>query len=742
MKLYRIVILVSLMLFFIGEKTHGQDTLSIDALMSMSFDDLLSIKVISSSMKEENSNEAFSNITVITKEMIEERGYQTLVEICEDLPGFDFMLFNDGTGEYPTSNLNRGTGSVGNTKILIMVDGIVQNNISFNWSLLWTYENLLNDIERIEVIEGPGSALYGAQAYSGIIHFITRSKFTGLEIKTFYGSNFTRGIDLFAGTNFKNDVNLTFAFHNYVSDGDGGDRYDPGGYFHNNKYPETILKDYDENGNYVTNVQNPKGGELIPDGFNDWQNSYSARIKLTMKNTEIGAFYWNSKNGSGSYVPGYEYNVTAPDFQSHKNGYHAYIKNNLEFSDKISLESNIVARSTNVLPVTGLIYHYRFPNMTKNYVAYSFQTYLEERLFINLSNKTDLLFGIKAMTSYKSNRVVSLDYFPNNISSTQSSWEIANSGGGLGVTKHVPMQTIYEFAAYGLWTNKWSTWLSSSIGLRYDYSSEYGHIVNPRLGLIYMPFDNAGIKLLYGSAFKQPSFFELNSEFRGNPDIEPEKVQTYEIELYSSFYNKKAYLRANIFYSVMKDFIDLVPDSTMPSGERFENLDRLKVSGVSVYANYQFNSHIKFYSNYMFILGKLADSVDWEQIPQTAKHKINAGINLKILKEKLIVDCRVNWVGKRKAQTTNYWLIKYENGYAPSYTKVNLTVTYRFLKKFSAQFIIKNLLNEQFYGVGRESGSGMVDDYDYQTNPNPSGFIPAYHPQPGRTFLVTLKYSL
>lgn len=49
-------------------------------------------------------------------------------------------------------SMNRGIGDVGNSEILVMVDGIVQNSISFNWSLLWTNENMLIDVERIKII--------------------------------------------------------------------------------------------------------------------------------------------------------------------------------------------------------------------------------------------------------------------------------------------------------------------------------------------------------------------------------------------------------------------------------------------------------------------------------------------------------------------------------------------------------------------------------------------------------------
>jgi outer membrane receptor protein involved in Fe transport len=87
---------------------------------------------------------------------------------------------------------------------------------------------------------------------------------------------------------------------------------------------------------------------------------------------------------------------------------------------------------------------------------------------------------------------------------------------------------------------------------------------------------------------------------------------------------------------------------------------------------------------------------------------------------------------------------EHEAGFAPGYTVANLSVTLnRWLARFHLvpQLVIKNLFDEDYYGLGRQSGSSNIADYDPATNPNPAGFIPPYHPQPGRTFLVNLTYT-
>lgn len=708
----------------------------------LSLSGLKELHVVSASRVEESLEDAAANITIISRQEIQERGYQTLVEVCEDLPGFDFFVFNDGGGEYPTYNMHRGIGSVGNTKILIMVDGIVQNNISFNWSQLWTYENMFMDLERIEVIAGPSSALYGGQAVSGVINFITRNNFNGVEAKSSFGSNFTRGFDIFAGHTFENQTNISLSLHKYNTEGDMGNRYDPGGYFHNISYPMYVLQDYDDEGYYVENALHPKGGQEIPGGFQNWNNSYSIRAKLNTKNFELGMYYWDKNGGSGSYENGYEYNVMDKDYQTHMNGYHIYAKNKLRISKKLELHSDLVFRSTNVLPTTGFKYHYRFPNLTKNYVAYAYQAYIEEMAVYKINYKSSILFGLKYTNNYKSDRVVSLGYFPENTSSTESSWMYANSGLGLNIQQHYPFEIVPEVALYGLWNFTPGTKFKFSMGLRYDQSAEIGQIIAPRLNTIYHINSKNSLKFMLGNAFKQPSFFELNDEFRGNPDLISEQITTYELEYNSEVFDALINYKMNVFFSDIRHLISIVSDTSLFYGQQFRNVSDSYISGFVLDLRVSPHQQIKFYSNYIFMLGKKEGESSWKQIETTAMHKLNMGVNWHLFNNKLTIDARANIVGKRKAQESNVWLHKYEEGYAPSYTKINLTVSYRFLEAFTAQLIINNLLSEQYYGVGRESGSAMVDNYHYIDNINPAGFIPAYHPQPGRSFLLNLIFKL
>jgi len=89
---------------------------------------------------------------------------------------------------------------------------------------------------------------------------------------------------------------------------------------------------------------------------------------------------------------------------------------------------------------------------------------------------------------------------------------------------HAFAQDVYAFAPNWEFT----------AGLRYDHYSDFSSTLNPRLALVWQPFSNLTTKLLYGQAFRSPSFIELYSKnnlvvFMGNPKLEPESIHTTEL---------------------------------------------------------------------------------------------------------------------------------------------------------------------------------------------------------------------
>lgn len=127
-------------------------------------------QVVSVSKTSESLREAPATVVVITGDEIARRGYLDLEQLLHDLPGFDIARLN---GAYYSSVYQRGYLSSDNDRLLLLIDGVEQNELSGGAAYI-SRQYSLSDIDRIEVIYGPASTMYGANAYTGVISIVTR----------------------------------------------------------------------------------------------------------------------------------------------------------------------------------------------------------------------------------------------------------------------------------------------------------------------------------------------------------------------------------------------------------------------------------------------------------------------------------------------------------------------------------------------------------------------------------------
>ena len=114
--------------------------------------------------------EAPATVIVVTAEQIRRRGYLDLEAVIHDLPGFDISRSNG----YSYSNLyQRGFRSDTTNRTLFLVDGVEQNDLHSNTAHI-SRQFPLSNIDRVEVVYGPASTMYGANAFLGVINVITK----------------------------------------------------------------------------------------------------------------------------------------------------------------------------------------------------------------------------------------------------------------------------------------------------------------------------------------------------------------------------------------------------------------------------------------------------------------------------------------------------------------------------------------------------------------------------------------
>ena len=191
-------------------------SLSDDELFELSLEDLINIKITTASKKAQNINEAPAAIYVITKEDLRMYGSNNIGEALRMVPGIDIVQGGDQNYEVSARGISRTQYNTSN-KILWLVNGRSVYNDAFGGVRIQSIPVSIDDIERIEVIRGAGSSLYGANAFQGIVNIITKNPEDqkGFFAKVAYGNlNQTNTNLRFGGGSGKLSYKATFGYDN------------------------------------------------------------------------------------------------------------------------------------------------------------------------------------------------------------------------------------------------------------------------------------------------------------------------------------------------------------------------------------------------------------------------------------------------------------------------------------------------------------------------------------------------
>lgn len=291
-------------------------------------------KVAIVSKKEERVQDAPATIYVVGEKEIKERGYLFLHDLLRDLPGIDFI--ND-LGTYGMMALQRGIDTPENNKTLIFIDGVLTNNPSQGVSYM-SYQFALHNVKRVEVLWGPASALYGANAFAGIINIVTKTAddleaegrlghaSIGTLIPKMSVNASPAGIymDFFAGGKMwedKDAARITAAGH-YIRSDSGPDyarrhQVMPGA---------AALTEY-----------------YIPDNAMPILGSYNAQLRIDYKNLILGARAWKILSKQGGFAT---YNWSATDLAYWGFvGQEAYAKYTHRFNQTFSTFTQVAFRA-------------------------------------------------------------------------------------------------------------------------------------------------------------------------------------------------------------------------------------------------------------------------------------------------------------------------------------------------------------------------------------------------------------
>jgi outer membrane receptor for ferrienterochelin and colicins len=499
-------------------------------LTDLSFDELASVKVATvygASKHDQLETEAPSSVSVVTADDIKQSGYRTLADIINGVRGF--YATSDRSYSYLGLRGFNRPGDYGG-RILITVDGHRLNDAIFDQAGVGT-EGLLDVdlIERIEVIRGPGSSLYGNNAFFGVINIITRRgrDFDGVEAsgayasydtysgRVSYGKRFEDGLELaLSGTYLDSEGHDRLFFPEFVRFNRGQAEHSDGSYA-GNAFASISYRDFSLEGGFVQRQK------MLPTAayfavFNDRRNEIlDERAFADLKFQHQFEQDWALS--ARLYYDHYRYEATIPL---------------PEFPYEDPLYPGLITLNRDLTGQESLGYEFQ--------VAKTF--FDQHRLTVGVEHRHDF----------------SLD---------QLNYDDGAVGAHVNARLTADTVGVYAQDEYSILPN-----LILNAGVRYDYFSSFGNTINPRAALIYSPLTNSTFKAIFGQAFRAPSAYELYYEAPGyssNPDLKPETIRSYEL-VYEQGLVQHLRLTASAFYNDIDDLITFQTDTT--GTETFGNL--------------------------------------------------------------------------------------------------------------------------------------------------------------------------
>jgi iron complex outermembrane receptor protein len=438
----------------------------------LSLEELANVEVYSASKHMQRTSEAPSSVTVITRDEIQKYGYRTLADILRSVRGF-YSSYDRADSFVGVRGIER-PGDY-NSHVLLLVDGHRLNDDVYDMALLGQEFPIdLDLVERVEIIRGPSSSLYGTGAFLAVINVITRKaqQLSGLEL-SFEPSSFGsyKGVGSYGGRYKGVDMVLSTSF--YTSQGQ-----------------DLFYREFDSpatNHGIAHNVD----GDQHQHGF----ASLSFR-GLTLQ----GAFSAYDKR-----IPTAYYGTVFNDPRTKETYNHDYADASYQHSvgEQWDLSARVYyGRSWFDFPTAF------GPGPPEGVSARGTWWGNELKLSRTLLKRHALSFGSEVRDNLKQNQIT------------------YTSAGDYSVDQ----RNSWIWAFYAQDEFAITHRLTLSAGLRYDHYYSFGGTTNPRLGLIYHGFQQTTFKLLYGTAFRAPDVFDIYPAglYESNPGLKPERIRSIE----------------------------------------------------------------------------------------------------------------------------------------------------------------------------------------------------------------------
>lgn len=566
---------ISLLILIVSSlRLSGQiDTAGVNRLFEMDLSDLMNQKVVTASKYSQNSAEAASSIGVITADEIKKYGYRTLGEALNSQRG---MYLSDDKNYIYLGSRGFSRPTDYNNRIVVMIDGHILNEVVYGSSFMGNEPGInLDNIERIEIIRGPGASVYGSGAMLNIINLIMKK---GADIN---GATVSAGIGSFG----KKDMSVTYGKKIKATDitisGTGGTSNGENYFFSEFNTPET---------NFGRSVGK------------DWEKYIGFQTSITNNNFKLSSSFSDRSKGipTGAFNTDLTGDVESTDKRFFvESSYRKQIKKNSSLLLRLYYDDY---RYSGSYPYGG---QDSFDASTGQWAGGEVQYYLEA------GKRNIITAGFECKYAFRNTYrewTPDTTYFNNN----------------------------FPFSFFSLYAQdqiRIVKNLNLTAGLRYDQYSVFGHDASPRLALVYKYSETSSVKLLYSEAYRIPNLYEAYyvsyNNHKTNANIKSERIRATEIA-WSHKITGDIFGNLSVYRFTVYNLIDQILDKNDGLTE-FLNIGRATGTGAEYELRYKnpVNSNQAFLN---FTLQRSVDNNSDKVLSNSPEFMVKSGVVLNVSK--------------------------------------------------------------------------------------------------------------
>jgi outer membrane receptor for ferrienterochelin and colicins len=601
---------------------------------------------------EQRITEAPSFVTLVTAEEISKHGYRTLAEALRSVTGF-FVTYDRNYNYLGIRGFNR-PGDF-NTRVLLLVDGHRLNDNLYNQAGLGTESLIdLDLVDRIELIRGPSSSLYGTNAFLGVINVITKRgrDVRGTELSAEIGSYGTGRARATYGDKYANGVEL------FVS-----------GSFYDSRGQESLY--YPEFDDPATNngITNNADDDRFPIFFG----------KLSVRDLTLEGGFVSREKG----IPTASYGTFFPTDKTRSTDEHGYAF--LKYERQLNPALNVFGR----------IYYDRF--YYQGDYLYDVSGDRPPDLVLNRDRSTGEWLGMEAKVDrriFESHKVSAGIEYRNDF--RQDLWNADLDPKSVYLDDR---RASWNVAAFLQDEFSIREGLILNAGVRYDYYDSFGSTVNPRIALLYS-VRKTSFKALYGTAFRGPNHYErfyVGTGFKANADLDPETIKTYELVVEHAL---TPYVRATAsgYYYRIDDLISQEIDAS-DDLLVFRNRDEIGAKGIEFQLEMDDRGPLGIAGRVGYALQQAKDRRTNLRLTNSPAHLVNVNVTAPVVRDKLFGGLELLYASERRTLA---------GGTTDSHAVVNATLfTRKLVRGLEVSASVRNLFDKRYFDPG--SGEQVQD---------------------------------